>query len=328
MRRHAPTMVSAVAVALIATGCAGLAPSGDPSGSGSPVAATSAPPSLPATASPPAALPPGPQPTVTGAPSCVPAPVPQLDTLPQRPELLETHPAGQAVATLQVEGDQVVGVAQRDGDASEFAAIAQVWRRLASVVPARYRGQLDAVFLLAGGSDEDGLYTLIPVTGTAGDIGDKGEAIGLSPEQALGMPDDPCAELNPRRDWVLLHEFFHLFVGADPDDVGVRFDDAFAAESSAAFGDGSGDTVVDDQLLFVDLRQQPVDGQVFVTRYAAQNAEDNVVEEVMETVVAYMLIDEVPRDDSLVSRKLRFFDQLDGFPQLRGDLRRVGVVNL
>jgi|GEM_PF-7007322 len=58
----------------------------------------------------------------------------------------------------------------------------------------------------------------------------------------------------------------------------------------------------------------------FVTSYAERNAGD---EEVVETFTTYMTIKAIPSNTSLVARKIRFFDTLPGFPEMRQHIQNL-----
>ena len=66
----------------------------------------------------------------------------------------------------------------------------------------------------------------------------------------------------------------------------------------------------------------PVTDGDFVTSYAERTPGD---EEVCETFTTYLMIPELPTNDSLVAKKIRFFDSLPGYPELRAHIQQFGV---
>ncbi|MEE9394526.1 MAG: hypothetical protein V3W41_18685 [Planctomycetota bacterium] len=59
----------------------------------------------------------------------------------------------------------------------------------------------------------------------------------------------------------------------------------------------------------------------FVTSYAERTPGD---EEVVETFTTYMLVKDLPKGDSLVVRKIRFFETMPGYPELRRRIQGIG----
>ena len=233
-----------------------------------------------------------------------------LHATPVRDSLL--LPDEKYLAIFEVDGDELIAKAVREDQQAALLGVA-CWQRLTKLFPARYRKGL-VQFNIQSGRRWAGFFD----GSGANDVGRKGYSLSIAKYQAMKDQrlQDASHPLTPRRgtlDWTMVHEMGHYI---------CLTTNAIELFSQAFDGDGHSQP---------ERRKRPddypedgspvVDGD-FVTSYAERTPGD---EEVCETFTTYLLVDELPTNDSLVARKIRFFDSLPGYPELREHIQRLGV---
>jgi hypothetical protein len=177
-----------------------------------------------------------------------------------------------------------------------------LWQELILRIPLNQRQQLVQLALFPSGGD---LAGYVDNVGTQNDVGRYGPSLFLSADVLDENDPDPCAPLDPRRgtyEWTLIHEFGHLRQYADGsvDD----FVETFGTET----GDGEG---------YPEDGSPSLDGD-WVTSYAERAGGD---EDAAESFTTYVMLAELPTEDSLAADKVHFFDAVPGYRELRGALR-------
>ncbi|MCA9291012.1 MAG: hypothetical protein KDA25_07785 [Phycisphaerales bacterium] len=214
------------------------------------------------------------------------------------------------LAVFEVVDDRLVGKHLRDDAAGDLGIAC--WSRLTTGFPLSYR-KLIVQFNIQSGRRWAGRFD----GSGANDVGRAGFRLSIAGYLAAEEKDlnDPHRPFTPRRgtlDWTLVHEMGHY--------ICLRTN---AIELFSQQFDG-------DQVPQPARREQPDDypedgsprlSGDFVTSYAERVGGD---EEVVETFTTFLLAPELPRDESLVARKIRFFETMPGFPELREHIQRVG----
>jgi hypothetical protein len=179
------------------------------------------------------------------------------------------------------------------------------WERIKALFPLEYRAGIIQFNVMAGrrwagqfsGDGEN-------------DIGRKGYRLSvakylLEKEPNLTQTDRPTTPRRATLDWTLVHEMGHYV---------CLTRDAIELFSQSFDGD-----MVEQPIRRKRPLDYPADGAPstngnFVTSYAERSGGD---EEVVETFTTYMTIKDLPTNNSLVARKIRFFNTIEGFPELR-----------
>ncbi len=231
-----------------------------------------------------------------------------LDAIPNRPALLQADK--KYVAILEVDGDNLVAKALRDDELAGMLGVA-CWQRLTTLFPPRYRKGL-VQFNIQKGNRWAGFFN----GSGANDVGRKGYSLSIARYLALKEKnvDDPLRPLTPWRgtlDWTTVHEMGHYI---------CLTTNAIELFSQAFDGDDKPQPSRRKQPNDYPKDGSPVVDGNFVTSYAERTPGD---EEVCETLTTYLLIDKLPTNDSLVARKIRFFNKLPGYPELRKHIQNV-----
>ncbi len=187
------------------------------------------------------------------------------------------------------------------------------WERIKALFPLSYRREIIQFNVMAGrrwagqfsGDGEN-------------DIGRKGYRLSVAKyllEKELNL-NDTLRPVTPRRatlDWTLVHELGHYI---------CLTRDAIELFSQSFDGD-----MVEQPFRRKRPLDYPVDGSPriegnFVTSYAERAGGD---EEVVETFTTYMTINKLPTNNSLVAKKIRFFNSIKGFPELRTHIQSLSM---
>jgi hypothetical protein len=235
-------------------------------------------------------------------------PRPRLADIPDSPKL---EPAdAQYLAVFEVSKDRLIGKDIRDPESGELGI--SCWQRVITIFPLDCREKIVQFNILdgrrwAGLFDGDG----------SNDVGRKGYRFSIAKYQAEEEKHVHNANrpVTPRRgtlDWTMIHELGHY--------ICLRTN---AIELFSQRFDG--DDVPQPERR-EDPQDYPEDGSPcldgnFVTSYAERTPGD---EEAVETFTTYLLVADLPENDSLVASKIRFFEALPGFPELRMHVRSVG----
>lgn len=185
------------------------------------------------------------------------------------------------------------------------------WNRITQLIPLKYRENIVQFNVMsgrrwAGNFSGDG----------ENDVNREGYRLSiakylLQEEGQLMDAQRPASNRRGTLDWTLIHELGH-YICLERNAIEL-FSQSF---------DG-------DMFFQPERRKKPndypkngspiTDGH-FVTSYAERTPGD---EEVVETFTTYMTLKELPSNDSLVARKIRFFNTLPGFPELRAHIQRL-----
>lgn len=207
------------------------------------------------------------------------------------------------LAVFEVRDNRFIGKAVRDKKSEELAG--PCWERIKALFPLSYRKLIVQFNImsgrrLAGSFDGSG----------RNDVGRKGYRLSVAKylvekEQKLKKSKRVVSRRRGTLDWTLVHEMGHY--------ICLRMN---VIELFSQSFDG-------DQNPQPKRRKKPLDYPKdgspklkgnFVTSYAERKGGD---EEVVETFTTYMLVKTLPKGDSLVERKLRFFNTIPGLPELR-----------
>lgn len=213
------------------------------------------------------------------------------------------------LAVFEIRDDAFVGKHVRDKKAEKLAHCC--WDRIKVLFPLSYRKLLVQFNImsgrkLAGSFDGSG----------KNDVGRKGYRLSVAKycaekEKNLNQAKRVVSRRRGTLDWTLVHEMGHYIC------LRMNVIELF----SQSF---DGDNVPQPK-----RRKKPTDYAKdgspklkgnFVTSYAERKGGD---EEVVETFTTYMLVKKLPDGNSLVARKLRFFDTIPGFPELRKHIQSV-----
>ncbi|WP_144059988.1 hypothetical protein [Rhodopirellula sallentina] len=212
------------------------------------------------------------------------------------------------LAVFEVEGDDFVAKIVRDEQAASLGLYG--WQRIETLFPLEYRNEL-VQFNVLDGKRWAGFFS----GDGSNDVNREGYRLSIAKYLLLKEKNrhDPARCITPRRktlDWTLVHEMGHYLC--------LRTD---SIEQFSQVFDG-------------DTRPQPrrreapddyaEDGSPklrgnFVTSYAERVGGD---EEVVECFTTYMLVPELPSNDSLVAEKIRFFENVEGMPELRAHMQQ------
>ncbi len=213
------------------------------------------------------------------------------------------------LAVFEVD-DVLVGKDIRQEGAGELGVAG--WQRLTTLFPLSYRKKV-VEFNVVGGRRWAGNFD----GGGTNDVQRKGFRIAiakfvLEEESNLNVADRAVTPRRGTMDWTVVHEMAHY--------ITLR---TYAIELFSQEFDG-------DNVVQPNRREKPddypgdgspvLDGN-FVTSYAERNAGD---EEVAETFTTYLLVETLPKNDSLVAQKIRFFDSMPGYPELRKRIQAIG----
>lgn len=214
------------------------------------------------------------------------------------------------IAVFEVRDDAFVGKRVRDKEAAKLAHAC--WARIKVLFPLSYRKLLVQFNImsgrkLAGAFDGSG----------RNDVGRRGYRLSVAKycaekEKKLSDAKRKVSRRRGTLDWTLVHEMGHY--------ICLRMN---VIELFSQNFDG-------DDVPQPKRRKKPTDYAKdgspkltghFVTSYAERKGGD---EEVVETFTTYMLVKKLPTGDSLVAKKLRFFDTIPGFPELRKHIQAIG----
>jgi hypothetical protein len=187
------------------------------------------------------------------------------------------------------------------------------WERIKVLFPLPYRKEIIQFNVMAGRRwagqfSGDG----------KNDIGRKGYRLSVAKyllEKELNL-NDTLRPVTPRRatlDWTLVHELGHYI---------CLTRDAIELFSQSFDGD-----MIEQPFRRKRPLDYPVDGSPrtegnFVTSYAERAGGD---EEVVETFTTYMTINKLPTNNSLVAKKIRFFNSIKGFSELRAHIQSLSA---
>ena len=216
---------------------------------------------------------------------------------------------GRYFAVFEVNNTQLEDVFASDTATKQLGVAG--WNRITALFPEIYRKEIVQFNVMAGrrwagqfGGDG------------SNDIGKKGYKLSVAKYLLLKEPElhNPVRKITPRRgtlDWTLVHEIGH-YICLESNAIEL-FSQSF-----------DGDMVPQPHRRKRPL-DYPVDGSPntngnFVTSYAERTPGD---EEVVETFTTYMMIKELPQNDSLVAKKIRFFESIEGLPKLRQHIQNL-----
>ena len=179
------------------------------------------------------------------------------------------------------------------------------WERIKMLFPLAYREGIIQFNVMAGrrwagqfsGDGEN-------------DIGRKGYRLSiakylLEKENNLTQANRPVTPRRSTLDWTLVHEMGHYI---------CLTRNAIELFSQSFDGDMVKQPIRRKRPLDYPADGAPSTNGNFVTSYAERSGGD---EEAVETFTTYMTIKELPTNNSLAARKIRFFNTIDGFPELR-----------
>ncbi|SMP41218.1 hypothetical protein SAMN06265222_101552 [Neorhodopirellula lusitana] len=212
------------------------------------------------------------------------------------------------LAVFEVEGNDFVAKVVRDEQAASLGLYG--WQRIETLFPLEYRNEL-VQFNVLDGKRWAGFFS----GDGSNDVDRKGYRLSIAKYLLLkeGNRHDPARCITPRRktlDWTLVHEMGH-YLCLRTDSI-ERFSQVFDGDAAPQ----------------PRRRQDPddyaEDGSPklvgnFVTSYAERNGGD---EEVVECFTTYMLVPEIPSNDSLVAQKIRFFEGIEGMSELRAHIQQ------
>jgi hypothetical protein len=234
----------------------------------------------------------------TGSMLCDPPPLLRVADIPERASLADVGP--DTLAAFEVDGDMLVGKFVRDEAAAEQAML--LWQELVLRIPTNQRPDLVQFNIFA---DNDPV-AWVDGTGVGNQVGRYGFTVAFSADNFDLNPGGPCAPLSGRRgtfDWTLIHEYHHLRGRADGSI------DAFTFEFPHQVGDGDGYPEDGTPLLDRD----------YVTSYAERSSGD---EDAAETFTTYVMLADLPAATAaLATTKVRWFDELTGYPEVRRAIR-------
>lgn len=234
--------------------------------------------------------------------------VSEFESLPDSPSLVRADE--KYLALFEVDGNRFVSKAVRQHDAAELSI--PVWERINALFPTMYRREI-VQFNLHDGRRWAGAFS--------GDGSNDVERDGyrLSIAKYLAEEEDELKDAtriaSPRRgtlDWTLVHEMGHY--------ICLR-SGAIELFSQEFDGDGREQpSRREDPDDYAEDGSPTVNGN-FVTSYAERTPGD---EEAVESFTTYMLIPQLPENDSLAAQKIRFFESLPGMHELRTHIQSMG----
>ena len=183
------------------------------------------------------------------------------------------------------------------------------WERIKALFPESYRKGIIQFNVMAGrrwagqfsGDGEN-------------DIGRKGYRLSIAKyllEKEIDL-SNAIRPVTPRRatlDWTIVHEMGHYI--------------CLTRNAIELFSQSFDGDMVEQPIRRKRPFDYPGDGSPktegnFVTSYAERAGGD---EEVVETFTTYMMINELPTNHTLAAKKIRFFNGLEGFPELRAHIQ-------
>lgn len=234
----------------------------------------------------------------TGDAVCEPPALLRVADIPERASLAEVGP--DTLAAFEVDGDELVGKFVRDAEAAEQAML--LWQELVLRIPTNQRPDLVQLNIFGDGDP----VAWVDGTGVGNQVGRYGFTVAFSADNFAKNPGGPCAPLAGHRgtfDWTLIHEYHHMRGRADGSI------DAFTAEFPHMVGDGEG----------YPEDGTPVLDRDYVTSYAERSSGD---EDAAETFTTFVMLAELPSPaDALATTKVRWFDEQEGYPEIRRALR-------
>lgn len=233
---------------------------------------------------------------------------PRLSKIPDQPLLAKASDRYQAL--FEIRDDAIVGKHVRDERAALLGILC--WQRIVTLFPLSYR-KLLIEFNVHSGRGWAGKFD----GSGKNDLDREGYRLSvarylLEEEKGWRKPHRATTARRGTLDWTLVHELGHY--------ICLR---TFAIE---LFSQKFHSTDVnpperrDRPTDYAEDGSPTLDGN-FVTSYAERVGGD---EEVVETFTTYMLIEALPENDSLVARKIRFFETMPGYPELRQYIQTVG----
>lgn len=225
-----------------------------------------------------------------------------LAAIPDRPSLLQADE--NFLAIFELSGDEMIAKAVRGDEEAARLGVA-CWNRITTLFPSGYRKGL-VQFNIQGGRRWAGFFN----GGGSNDVGRKGYSLSIAKYLALAEPgvNDPNRPLTAHRgslDWTTVHEMGHYI---------CLKTDAIELFSLTFDGDDHRQPLRRENPDDYPMDGSPVLNGNFVTSYAERTPGD---EEVCETFTTYLLVKKLPTNDSLVAKKIRFFELLVGYPALR-----------
>ncbi|WP_068265283.1 hypothetical protein [Rubripirellula obstinata] len=216
--------------------------------------------------------------------------------------------ADKFLAVFEIDGDDFIAKVVRDEQAATLGLYG--WQRIETLFPLEYRNEL-VQFNVLDGKRWAGFFS----GDGANDVDRKGYRLSIAKFLLLKESNrhNPSRSITPRRetlDWTLVHEMGH-YLCLRSDSI-EQFSQVFDGDSKPQ----------------PRRREEPddyaKDGSPklkgdFVTSYAERTGGD---EEVVECFTTYMLVANLPTNDSLVAEKIRFFDDVEGMPELREHIQK------
>lgn len=229
----------------------------------------------------------------------------ELESIPDKNSLSAADE--KFLTVFEIQGDRFVAKHVRDQQAASLGI--DGWQRIVTLFPASYRSEL-VQFNVLDGKRWAGFFS----GDGSNDVNRKGYRLSIAKYLLLKEPNraDPSRPITPRRetlDWTLVHEMGHY--------ICLRSD---SIEQFSQVFDGDGKRQPrrreepDD---YAEDGSPKLNGD-FVTSYAERIGGD---EEVVECFTAYMMVAELPNNDSLVAEKILFFEGIKGMPELRAHIQ-------
>ncbi len=232
----------------------------------------------------------------------------RLSAIPDAPKLADAPE--RYLAVFEIDEDDVVAKHVRDEEAGRLGLMC--WDRVTTLFPVWARRRI-VQFNVQEGTRWAGQFD---GSGT-NDVGRRGYRLSvaaylLAQEDELGDPDRPVDARRGTLDWTLVHEIGHYYCLVT--DAIERFSRRFDARPGMPERREAPDDYPQDG--------SPLIEGDFVTSYAERTPGD---EEVVETFTTYLLVPELPKNDSLVAEKIGFFGGVRGMPALRKRIQGLGA---
>lgn len=238
-----------------------------------------------------------------------PCPPPQdLGRLPDSPLLEQAD--GKYQALFELRDDALISKHLRDAEAGELGVLC--WQRITTLFPLSFRKLLIEFNVhgersLAGSFSGDG----------SNDLERRGYRVSvvrylLDATEDLDETDRPVTPRRGTLDWTLVHELGHYIC------LRTNAIELFSQEFD---GDDKPQPLRrEDPDDYPENGAPRLDGD-FVTSYAERAGGD---EEVVESFTTFLMVAELPEGDSLAARKVRFFETMPGYPELRDHVQSIG----
>ena len=209
---------------------------------------------------------------------------------------------------FEVNGDKLIDNYASDTRTRQLGVAS--WQRITELFPLHYRKGIIQYNVMAGrrwagrfGGDG------------SNDIGKPGYSLSVARYLLEKTPalENSKLPITPRRgtlDWTLIHEMGHYI---------CLTTNAIELFSQSFDGDMHPQPTRRKRPMDYPADGSPLTTGNFVTSYAERTPGD---EEVVETFTTYMTITELPKNNSLVARKINFFNTLPGFPELRQHIQQ------